>query len=102
MCRQVVKDIGGVQFEQARQETGGEKSIGAPGRQRMDPPHPDPAARAAADVKRLLAQATHLRLLVEVAETVAGGEDLSASERAPERPADDQDPAERDDQTDQT
>jgi len=72
----VVKDICGLRFEQTRQL--------------MDHPGPDPAARAAADVKRLLAQAPHLRRIVEVAEAAAGGEDPSATGREPEPPGDDQ------------
>lgn len=92
-----MKDICDVQFEQARHGVAGETILVAPRRPLMDHPGPDPAARAAADVQRLLGQAPHLRRIVEVAEAVAAGQDPGAAEQAPDL-GDDQHPVDGNEQ----
>jgi hypothetical protein len=93
-----VKDTCGVQFEKPQQEVA-EKTILL--RQRgwlMERAGPsDPAARAAADVQRLLAQAPHLRRIVAVAEAAAAGEDPNTA--GPEPSGGPRHPVDENDQT---
>jgi hypothetical protein len=90
-----MRDVGGVQFERVRQDDVGRTLLVAGGRQLMEHPDPDPAAQAAADVERLLSEASGLQRIVEVARGVNGGGDPGVAPLEPDAP--DPGPADRKD-----